>query len=185
MIKRVKLTPIFDTKEIMNTTLQKDWFEFQNHALQTGKALLHYMQSFINANRKRSGGKGTLARAMDFYIIDTKAKVHWGIGHIPSLNQRAKGFGGRPYWYVVNYGKKATGEAFIPGGGRYRPYMFTDGPADPSKRGAGTSKATGFKRITGSNEPKPSVIRPMNYIEATYHQLLSHINALLARFKRS
>jgi len=178
MIKRVRVTPVFRTTEIMKDTLQTDWFQFQLHAHETGKALLHYIQAFINSNRKRSGGKGTLAKAMTLDILSTTGQIHWGLGNINTLNQRAK------YWYVVNYGKKATGEAFIPGGGRYRPIRFTDGPADPSKRGRGTARVTQMKRITG-DEPRPSAIRPMNYIEATYQQLIIHTKHLLARFKRS
>jgi len=184
MAYKIKMTPAFNTREIIKTTLQRDWFEFQLHAHNTGKTLLHYMQSFINSNRKRSGGKGTLSKAMTLTILSTTGKIHWGLGHIPTLNQRAKGFGGNPYWYVVNYGKKVTGEAFIPGGGKYRPIMFTDGPADSSKRGRGTARVTKVKKITG-DEPRPSVIRPMHYVEATYKTLIAHVRLLLTRFKRN
>ena len=180
MIKRMKVTPTFNTTEIINTTLQKDWFKFQSHAFDTGKTLLRYMQSFINANHKRSGAKGILARAMNFYDLGTfgKAKVEWGIGYIPTLNQKAK------YWYVVNYGKKATGESFIPGGGKYRPIYFTDGPAAASKRGAGTARVTRLAKITTDRPgPRPSVIRPMHYIEATYRMLIIHTQRLVARLK--
>ena len=183
MALNVRMTPRFNVTEIMNTTLKQDWFEFQEHAHSTGKALLSYMQSYIASNHKRKGGTGKLAGAMEMHTFSTTAKIHWGIGHIPTLNRRVKGWGNHPYWYVVNYGKKTNGQDFIPGGGQYRPVMFEDGPADPSKRGRGTFRVTKVKKIVG-DEPVPSVIRPMNYIEATQKMLETHVKNLLARFLR-
>jgi hypothetical protein len=173
----MKIMPRFKAEEIYHKAFGIDWPEFQLHALNTGKTLHKYIQGFINASRKRSGGTGNLAKAVNFDVLSTTGMVHWGIGHIPTLNQRAK------YWYVTNYGKKVGGQPFIPGGGKYRPTMFQDGPADSSKRGIGTTRATKFRRIRG-DEPRPSVVRPMHYIEFGMKMLQAHVSALLVRYKK-
>lgn len=173
---KMKIVPRFNAKEIIDSTIRKDWFQFEQHAFATGNTLLKYMKSYINNNHKRSGAKGKLAGAINLDILSTVGQIHWGIGHILTLNSRVKS------WYVVNYGKKVGGQPFVPGGGKYRPVMFEDGPADSSKRGRGTSRATKFRKIQGG-EAIPNVIRPMHYIEATYKMLRKHANLILLRLK--
>lgn len=173
----VKFSPKFNTQKYLNSTLHKDWNFFQTHAFETGKALHHYLQHFIASNHKRSGATGKLAKAIGFHVISTTAQVHWGIGHISTLNQTNKG------WYAINYGKYMSGKPFIPGGGKYRPVEFADGSkADSSQRGRGTSRATKWVKIKGGQKPSP--IRPMNFIEAGWKQLNIHVIHLLARFKK-
>ena len=172
-----KFSPKFDSKDFYHKTFGADWVFFQTHALESGRALTTYIQHFIVSNHKRSDGKGKLAKAIEFYPLSTTAQVHWGIGHIPTLNKKTK------YWYVVNYGKMTNGKSFIPGGGKYRPVKFADGSkADASQRGQGTSRATKWIKI--KDEQKPSLIRPMNFIEAGYKMLQIHVVHLLARFKK-
>ena len=180
MIRRIKITPKFNYKHIHHTTLAKDWFEFQVHARNTGIALLHYMKTFINNNCKRAGSTGKLENAITFEDISTTAKIQWGIGNRQILNAQAK------YWYVINYGKTVAGQDFVPGGGQYRPVLFQDGPADPTKTGHVASKAIAWKRITNpGTEPRPSVVRPMNYIEASQRMLVKHVHLLLVRFGKT
>lgn len=173
---KLKITPRFSTKEIMDDTIRKHWTNFQYRAIVMGGKLAHYMKHYITANRKRAGGTGNLSKAIKFEKTVGAGVFSWGIGDINLLNNQAK------YWYVVNYGKKISGGEFIPGGRKYRPIEFTDGRADSSKRSQGTARAISFKRITG-NESIPSVIRPMNYIQATRHQLDKEIRQLLAKLK--
>jgi len=180
----VKFSPRFNAKAFYHKTFGREWAEFQLHAYDTGKTLTKYMQHFISSNHKRSGGKGKLAKAIKFYPLSTTGMISWGIGHIPTLNQTVKGWGGQPYWYTVNYGKMTNGKPFIPGGGKYRPVEFADGSkADSSQRGRGTSRATKWVKIKGGGQ-KPSVIRPMNFISAGYKMLQTHVTHLLARFKK-
>ena len=175
----VKMTPVFNSREFYHKTFGRDWTEWQLHAYETGKSLTKYVQHFIASNHKRSGGKGKLAKAIEFYPIADMgmAKIEWGIGHIPTLNKNNK------YWYAVNYGKYMSGKKFIPGGGKYRPVEFADGSkADSSQRGRGTSRATKWVKIKGGVNPSP--IRPLNFIEAGWKMLHIHITHLLARFKK-
>lgn len=174
---KLKITPRFSTREIMDDTIRKHWTNFQYRAVIVGAKLTHYMRHYITSNRKRAGGTGNLARAIKFEKTIGAGVFSWGIGNINLLNSQAK------YWYVVNYGKKVSGELFVPGGRKYRPIGFTDGRADSSKRGQGTAKAISFKKIAGGGDPIPSVIRPINYIQATRHQLNKEIRLLLAKLK--
>jgi len=182
MLRKMKVTPKFRAEDIYHKAFGIDWPEFQLHALNTGKNLQRYIQSFINAHHKRSGGKGKLAKAINFTILSTKGMVQWGVGHIPTLQQKVKS------WYVVNYGKKVGGQSFIPGGGKYRPVEFADGSKpDSSKRGnasIGSPRVTKWARISKVGGKTPSVIRPMHYVEAGWKMLRTHINVLLVRYKK-
>ena len=180
---KVRMSPMYNSKDYFHKTFGKDWFEFQLHAEQTGMTLQKYVKGYITSNHKRSGAKGKLAKAINFDILSTTGKIHWGIGHIPTLNQRVKGWGGQPYWYTVNYGKMTNGKPFIPGGGKYRPVEFADGSRpNPGLRGKGTSRVTKWAKIKGGQ--KPTVIRPMNFIEAGYKMLHIHVIKLLARYHK-
>jgi len=134
-----------------------------------------YMQKYIDSHRKRRGGTDILLNSIQLYRQHGAGSVFWGVGLMSELP---------PYWYVINYGKKMTGEPFIPGMGKTRPVVFSDGNADPTLRGAGTGEKYIHKKITGGNEPIPSVVRPMNYIQATRARLNANINNLLKRLKK-
>ena len=177
MALKIIYKPIFKAKDIYHKAFNLDWGEFQLHAFNMGKILHKHMQSYITTNHKRSGATGKLAKGINFNVLSTTGKISWGIGHIPTLNQQAH------YWYAINYGKKVNGQPFIPGGGKYRPVEFEDGPANSSRRGQGTSKAIKFRKLTGG-ELKPSVIRPMHFIQDTYSLLIKHTRLLLLRYKK-
>jgi len=176
------ITPKFNTRQIIDSTIRKDWFIFQSEAMDMGQSLHAYMQSYINSNRKRQGGTGNLANSINF---SKKAgaglgTIWWGIGHIPTLQSRA------PYWYVVNYGKTVGGRPYIPNYGNFVPGKFSGGDGRPNAgmRGKGVES---FRYASGSGmgmNPK-SPIRPINYIQSTQHKLNIDLRALLNRLKRS
>lgn len=174
MISKIKITPRFSASQIYEETLAKDWESIQLHFFQAGHSLLKYMRSYINSNRKRSGGTGNLANAIDLKVFSTTGQISWGIGHIPTLMQRA------PYWYVLNFGKTISGKTFVPGMGKAVPGYFGGGNSpDSSKKGAGTEHFTYAKKSFAIH---PGKIRPINYIQASEHMLKIHINTILARF---
>jgi len=174
---KLKITPRFSTKEIIDSTIKKDWFLFQLEAHNMGIALTAYMQSYINSNRKRRGGTGNLAKTIKFYPLNTAGVVSWGIGSIAELNQQAK------YWYVVNYGKKITGEAFVPYNGKFTPGSFEG--SRPNHAFAGGQGVMHFNKgdHSGFGMKAKSVIRNINYIEATRAKLMIDMNRLLMRLK--
>jgi len=173
---RMKITPPFRAREIYDIAIKKNWFEFQLGIFEIGKLAHSYMQNFINTNRKRQGGTGNLSKDITFEPKTGAGTVFVGVGNTDILNSRA------PYWYVTNYGKKITGEPFVPGGGKVRPIDFGGSPPEASLRGRGTEKVTGVKRITGQ-EPVPSIVRPMHYIQATQHRVNADLRNLLRRIK--
>ncbi len=174
MINRIKITPRFSANQIIEQDLNKSWAELEVHFFQAGHSLLKYMRHYINSNRKRSGGTGNLAKAIDIKIFSTTGQISWGIGHIPTLQSRA------PYWYVLNYGKTISGKRFVPGMGKAVPGYFGGGNRpDSSKKGAGTEH---FSYARNTFLIYPGAIRPINYIESSEHMLKVHINTILARF---
>lgn len=175
MIRKVTITPIFNAKHIMDATLKKDWFRFQNEAFKMGKSLHVYMQSYINSNRKRKGGTGNLAKSINFHSTSLPGFISWGIGNIAVLNSKAK------YWYVINYGKTVTGKPFIPGGGNFVPGSFEGNK--PSSAMKGGVQKFNYNDGTGYGMYPKQAIRPMNYIQATRHQLDRRMRLLLASIK--
>ena len=173
---RISVSPPFRAREIHDEVIKRNWFGFQLGVFEIGKKAHSYMQNFITKSRKRKGGTGNLSDSITFEPTTGAGFVFVGIGNINLLQSKA------PYWYVVNYGKKLSGEAFIPGGGKYRPYDFEGNPPDASLRGRGSEKVTGVKRITG-DESVPSIIRPMHYIQATEHRININLKNLLNRLK--
>jgi len=176
MALQMKITPKFNVKEIIDSTIRKDWFIFQAKAFELGQKAHAYMINYIKTHKHRVGGEGLLEGSIHFYPITGAVMVGWGVGLISELPK---------YWYVVNYGKKVTGEDFVPGMGKIRPVVFSDGDADPNKRGAGTGQMWTLKRITGANELLPSKIRPLNYIQATRARFNANLRNLLLKLKGS
>jgi len=179
---QMKITPRFSVREIIDSTIGKDWFRFQAEAMALGQSLHAYMQSFINSNRKRQGGSGNLAKSINF---DKKAgaglgRIWWGIGHIPTLQSRA------PYWYVVNYGKTVSGRPYIPNYGNFVPGRFSGGDGRPqaSMRGKGVESFR-YAPDSGMGMNPRSPIRPMNFIQSTRHKLNIDLRAILDRLRRS
>ena len=169
---RMIITPKFNAKEIYDSTISKDWFIFQNSAYLLGQRTALYMQNYINRNRHRRGGTGKLAKAMQFKGFTAPGIVSWGIGFMPSLPK---------YWYVINYGKMVTGEAFIPFRGRFVPGSFEGNR--PSSALKGGVEHFNIGDGSGFGMKAKSVIRPINYIQATYIKLNANLTALLARIR--
>ncbi len=170
----VKITPKFSPEEIRKTTIEKDWFRFQYEAFNLGAVLLRYMQSYINANRKRSGGSGRLAKSINLHKQTGAGMIAWGIGHIPTLQNKV------PYWYVLNYGKMFRGGLFIPGKGKGMMGSFEGNRPDVSMKGKGTQRWIN----DGQYYMKPKTpIRPINYIESTLHRLYTGLNKIFRKIK--
>jgi len=168
------ITPKFTAREVM-IPLYKDWNSFKAFTMKLGMNIHNYMQNYINARRHRRGGTGNLANAINFVDLSTPKTIGWGIGDINLLQKKA------PYWYVINYGKKITGEPFIPGGGKFVPGSF-EGHASEGALAGGVEK---FNYKDGSKmgiKPK-SVIRPIDYIDSTWIMFNKQIAVLLASFK--
>lgn len=176
----IKVTPKFNVREIVDSTIRKDWIRFQLEAFNFGFKLKRFMKNYINVNRKRSGGTGNLSRAITLKKISQPGTIGWGIGFIPSLNRKA------PYWYVLNFGAKITGEKFIP------PVSlghFDGSRPDSVLRGKGTDRWRGGVEATlgeslGYKMTPKTPIRPINYIEATDFRLKLKLNNLLNSIKR-
>ncbi len=177
----VKITPKFNVREIIDTTIRKDWFLFQLEAMKLGFVTKRFMKKYININRKRSGGTGNLARTIKMKkISNIPGVVGWGIGFIPTLNKKA------PYWYVLNYGATTSGEKFIPPPSRGH---FDGSRPNSSLRGKGKDRwRSGVESTLGESLgylmiPK-TPIRPINYIDASdFHFQIKLIN-LFQKLKR-
>ena len=182
MLKVVRITPRFSTREIIDTTIRKDWFIFQDALVDTGEKLHQYMRDYINKNRKRAGGTGNLANSVNFYKEAGAGlgRVFWGIGDISLLNAKA------PEWYVINYGKTTSGQSYIPNYGNFVPGFFFGGDGRPKAEYAGKGKES-FIHAPGFADkgmyPKHP-IRPMHYIETTKIKLNRSINAILNKLRR-
>ena len=163
MITKVVITPKFNVTNWVRKNLERDWFEIQEKVYNLGNQLHAYMITYIKTHKKRTPSTGNLERAIDLKIFSLPAQVGFGIGNLQRLQALA------PYWYVLNYGKKVTGERFIPGGRQWRPVRFGNNSADSNLRGHGTQKATIFAPIGGGKIP--NYIRPINYIQATQLQM--------------
>lgn len=179
----VTISPAFEPEKIIEETTTNIWFEFQQAAyIALPRLILTHMRNIINRSTNRARSTGHLAKSMTIWRDpDTKAHIRWGIGHIPTLLKVA------PQFYVVNYGKKFTGEPFIPGGGNYRPVMFGNSPVDSALRGKapkGSPRATVFRKITSTDEHAPSTIaNPLNYISKTNRKLEIEVRKLLQKLK--
>lgn len=154
----MNVTPKFSTKKI-NINFGFYWFEIQNKCMDAADIVSQSMIKHINKNVNRTDSGGGIVKYLvpEKIGVAGKGEVHWAIGCIMTLNATV------PYWYVLNSGKKVSGERFSPGDGKYRPYMFTDGKADSNKSGTGVGrgKAIGFRPSTN----KTSYYNPINYIE--------------------
>jgi len=179
MIKSIKITPRFHTREIINSTIGKDWGRFSKEAMILGKNTHNYMRKYINKKRKRSGGTGNLANSVNFYMdAGSKGRIFWGVGDLSILNARAK------EWYVVNYGKTVGGIKYIPYWGKFCPGYFRGGDGRPKASQAGKGRE-GFSKTNymGMGMFPKNAIRPMHYIQATRHKLTRDIRIMLTKIK--
>jgi len=174
----VVITPKFVAQQLFDETIGKDWYRFQYKAMVIGRYLHQYMLHYLESNRHRE--RKTIGESITKYL-DFQAEagagtgqVSWGIGHVPTLMTHV------PYFHILNDGKKIGGGVFIPGGGKARPVVFTDGNADPNRRGTGGNAVTMMRKQSGH---PIRAIRPIPYIDATQFKMLHEINKLLAETK--
>lgn len=176
MNKHVKITPKFDEKKIIDETIGKIWFEFQNKAFQLKGVIAKYGRDYINNNRKRSGGTGNLSKnikANKGSATSGAGEISWGVGDINKLMQRA------PYYYVCNFGKTVSGQPYVPNNGAPVPGSFGGNPP----RG-NSSNSEHFDYKNGNYMMKPrKPIRPMNYISAMSIELDKQLDSLLSKLK--
>jgi hypothetical protein len=186
---RVKITPNFNTKEIIDTTISNYWRKFQERALKLGYVIHEEVRKHIRSNTRRDGNTGNLVRNIDFHLEAPTGfgKVFWGVGSIDNLNQSA------PYWYVINYGKTVFGLPYVPNNGNFIPGYFRggDGRPDSSKRGSGRDSFYYRPQEASSDRPgdiggmtPKTPIRGMNYIQHGTAILNNQLRQLIAQLKR-
>lgn len=173
---KFKITPKFNVKEIINSTIKKDWFEFQDKAFELGQKMHAFIINYIESNHKRRGGTGKLAKAINLEKATPPGTIFWGIGNIEILQQKA------PYWYVVNYGKMVGGLPFIPNRGKFVPGSF-EGTAPASALREGVQKFN-YNDGSGMGMYPKNPIRPMNYIQVTRASFNRRLSSLIRSLKR-
>lgn len=148
------------SKELLGMIKTKK-IKSEQYFINLGHKTHSIMQGIIDKNTKRQGSTGALKNSISFSVSRQHMGLKWEIGEKDKLKK---------YWAIINYGG-------IPGGGKYRPYMFTDGAADPSQRGTGVgkSRATGIGKISNIGGKEPSPIAPMNFVAKTVNWLTNKL----------
>ena len=171
-ISRVTITPQIMALEVWNKGFGYKWGAWQLACYELGKQMRQYMVDYINKNRKRNPktwGKSIIQSIQLETVATWGGRVEWGIGNIGVLNAN------NPYWYVLNYGKKVSGEEFIPGGGKTVGGHF-EGSA-PRAGGSGQS----FSPVGGPYAMTPkNPITPIPYIAATAWRLNAEVKRIIA-----
>jgi len=156
-----------------STALEKNLIaklEDKLHTLALLTKNVMYTAISSKAKRKFSGNLGRWIEVEEFRTPDG----YWvGIGNIATLNAKAK------YWYVLNYGKKLSGQTFYPGGsslmygGQTRPVHIPGGgviyrtiPTLMSTTGKISRNRMGFKPI-----------QPFNYIQTAVNWLSANLSS--------
>lgn len=173
---KIKIIPRFRSKKILHEGLGAIWFEFQDRIWKLGKGLHQEMKSYITTHTRRHPASGKLASAINFDRTTGAGTVGFTIGNVEKLSQEA------PYWYVVNFGKKTSGEQFIPGGGKFRPVRYNGNSPTSEMRGRGTERASQIGRISHSSQIS-SPIRPMNYISHTRKKMREGVAKIIKRLR--
>jgi len=165
---RMSISPKFSVKEIVDSTIGKDWIKFQAGAFDMGKRLHAYMINFLNSHKHRRGGNGKLAKSINFEVKAGAGlgTIFWGLGNISSLPK---------YYYWANFGGQ------IPAGGGFVPGSFEGSRPESGLRG-GVEKFN-YKDGSGFGMKPGTVARGIHYIEATRTRLNASLRALLLRLK--
>ena len=149
-----------------------EWPRIQDEVADLGPAVLDYMRRTIADRTRRTPASGNLARAMDYKLIDTEGKIHWGVGNIANLMSKA------PYFYVVDTGKMITGQEYIPFHGNDVGGSFNGG-----RPSAGHGKAR-FE-FDGKYQMTPQkAIRPMGYIDASRRYLKRELMRVMKKYRK-
>ncbi len=123
-----------------------------------GNQTAEKMRDTISINTLRKPASSALSNAIQAHEETIGGNFTVGVGKKDVLP---------PYWYVVNYGVKFTGEDFIPGGGKGVRGDFGGNAPDSTyggrAGGAGARMTYPGKFVVAAKNP----IQPMNYIEKT------------------
>jgi len=169
---RASVTPKFDSKEIIDTTLAPFWAEFQLAVYEVSESILSYLQNYINSHAKRKENSGLLARSINLIRLHGPAEVGFLIGEIAKLP---------PYWRIINYGGMTTATLQ---GWTIQGYFGSGNPPDSSKSGSGVGNERWHSQWgTFAMQPK-TAIKPMNYIEAVELFTALRINEIIAKTKK-
>jgi len=127
-----------------------------------------YMQQYIISNTHRQPATGNLANSIvnQSTVPNTSLYVIY-IGLISELPV---------YWYVINYGKKFTGEDFVPGGGKPVRGDFNGEPPRP-----GTTENVRMTYPGKHLVQAEKAVTGMRYIQETYAWLQLNLATLLGR----
>lgn len=185
---QLKITPNFNSKEIITSTIGDYWRKFQERSIRLGYVVHSEVRKHIRSNTRRDGNTGNLVKNVDFHLEVPIGfgQIFWGVGNIDKLNQSA------PYWYVINYGKTVFGLPYIPNNGNFIPGYFRggDGRPDSSKRGSGKDSFH-YRPLEASSDRPGNIggmtpktpIRGMNYIQHGVSILNSRFRQLIAQLK--
>jgi len=162
--------------------LRKEWMQFQLEADHLGERLYAYMINYIDIHRHReksmhADGTIPLSQSITLDKFTGMGQVGFGIGNIAKLQKES------PYWYVLNYGAKVSGEKFIPANGGFIPGSFR-GMKPTSGLSNGTAR---FNYNDGSGfgmKPK-KFYRPINYIDATQRKFAHRLSMMINKMRRS
>lgn len=102
MVKvRLKTTKNLNSFEKYSDALHKQWFLWQNEVFELGEKTVEVMRKRIEETRKREKGKiEGLASLIEMEVLDMTGKIHFGIGNIEKIKEKA------PYYNFINYGGK-------------------------------------------------------------------------------
>jgi len=146
------------------------WFELQEELNRLGEENHKFMRAFINASRKRPGGTGRLANAIDFNFWSAGYTAGFEIGKISELDQKA------PYWKAINYGGVVPPPSFgyfFPGEPRPHPSYFREGRWQEQGSNYGFEEEYGFPMTP--KKPIPA----MNYIQRSEFLLRGNLIKML------
>lgn len=158
----VQVTQIGTPPLVFHKNILLKFITMKNGLKNLGQATRDRMRQTIETEKHRkAGSKGTLEKAINYYVDDLPNNYTVGIGLVSELNVKA------PYWYIVNYGGWA-----LPPGTEIWGHFGEYGVPDPAKAGTGV----GRESFTIGTFPlyKMTVRHPiwaMNYIEKTANWL--------------
>ncbi len=149
--------------------------DIEKAMFQLGKQTAEQMKEVITTNSLRHPTSDGLAGVIDAHE-ERLGNYTVGVGRKSVLP---------PYWYVLNYGKKFTGEDFIPGGGKTVMGDFAGNAPDGSY--AGTPGGAGVRMshpgtfaVTAQH-----AIEPVNYIEKTANWLQGYWKTYITTVAKS
>lgn len=153
--------------EYIDKLIKNNWMEFQlkffTLAENTGKEMKKYIKRRSRRTEGKTLNKKGLANSIKVYK-ETRPGENWiGIGKIDELPV---------YWYVTNYGKKITGEDYVP--------PFTLGSFNGNPPGQGTNRNEFLQKGKFLIRPVRA-IRPLNYIEYGIDYFMTRITKYISK----